>query len=73
MNAIQKFFARIALKRLKDALDKLDNKTVMTIAVKLNSKVDIPALTEATEYKIIYNTLSSAIDAARELLDIVKV
>lgn len=73
MNAIQRMFARLALRRLKEELNKLDDKKIAEVATRLNAKVDIPKLSEATEYKAIYNTLSVSIDTARELLNLIKV
>lgn len=73
MNPIQKFFAKLALKRLKDFLNSVDRQQLLDIAVKINKKVDVPKLSEATEYKVISTTLINAVDVAKELLDLVKV
>lgn len=73
MNPIQKFFAKLALKKVKEFLNSVDRKQLLELATKINSKVDIPLLSEATEYKIIETTLTNSVDVAKELLDIVKV
>lgn len=73
MNPIQKFFARLALKKIRDFLNSIDRQQLLDIAVKINKKVDIPKLSEATEYNVISNTLITSVDVAKELLDLVKV